>query len=88
MSCDGHPLRQATSWDSNPCVIPLLSLFKSLLNFFFFTILLLFYILCFFGQEACGILPPPPGIKPTFPALEGEILTTGPPGSPLVQFYT
>ena len=36
MSCDGHPLRQATSWDSNPCVIPLLSLFKSLLNFFFF----------------------------------------------------
>ena len=34
MSCDGHPLRQAISWDSNPCVIPLLSLYKSLLNFF------------------------------------------------------
>ena len=33
----------------------------------------------FFGQEACGVLPQP-GIKPTPPALEGKVLTTGPPG--------
>ena len=27
----------------------------------------------FFGYEACGILAPTPGIKPTPPALEGEV---------------
>ena len=31
---------------------------------------------------ACGILVPGPGIKPKSLALEGEILTTGPPGKP------
>ena len=34
-----------------------------------------------FGHEACGILAPWPGIKPARPALEGEISTTGPPGT-------
>ena len=34
----------------------------------------------FFGPEACGILAPWPGIEPAPPALEGEVLTTGPPG--------
>ena len=34
----------------------------------------------FFGREACGILALRPGIEPTPPALEGEVLTTGPPG--------
>ena len=29
---------------------------------------------------ACGILVPRPGIEPTSPALEGGVLTTGPPG--------
>ena len=29
---------------------------------------------------ACGILVPQPGIEPSFPALEGKFLTTGPPG--------
>ena len=33
-----------------------------------------------FGHEACEILAPQPGIKPTPPALEGEVLTTGLPG--------
>ena len=37
----------------------------------------------FFGREACGILAPGPGIKPAPPALEGEVLTTGPPGKSL-----
>ena len=33
-----------------------------------------------FGCEAYGISAPWPGIEPTPPALEGEALTTGPPG--------
>ena len=50
---------------------------KSLLN-------LLQYCFCFmlwiFGPEACEILAPWPRIEPALPALEGEVLTTGPPG--------
>ena len=50
---------------------------KSLLN-------LVQYCFCFlswfFGCEARGVLVPWPGIKPTPPALEGEVLATGPPG--------
>ena len=34
----------------------------------------------FFGCKACGALAPRPGFEPPAPALEGEILTTGPPG--------
>ena len=48
----------------------------------FVTILLLLYVFCF-GHEACGILALRPGIKPTPPALKGEVLTTGPPGKSL-----
>ena len=33
--------------------------------------------------RACGVLVPQPGIEPTFPALEGGFLTTGPPGESL-----
>ena len=52
----------------------------------FVTMLLLFYVLVFWRQ-ACGILAPQPGIKPAPPALEGEVLTTGPPGkSPIPVF--
>ena len=32
------------------------------------------------GYEACKILAPQPGIEPTSPALEAEVLHTGPPG--------
>ena len=35
----------------------------------------------FFGPEACGILAPRPGIEPARPELEGEVLTTGKPGT-------
>ena len=42
---------------------------------------------CFvFGHKAYVILTPQPGIKPAPPALEGEVLTTGPPGKPPVYF--
>ena len=54
----------------------------------FVTILVLFYVLFFFGPEACGILAPQPSIEPIPSALEGEVLTTRPPGqSWLVHAY-
>ena len=34
----------------------------------------------FFGREARGILAPRPGIEPVPTALEGEVLSSGPPG--------
>ena len=39
-------------------------------------------VLCFgfVAPEACGVLALWPGIEPAPPALEGEVLTTGPPG--------
>ena len=38
-----------------------------------------------FGGEAFGILAPRPGIEPAPPVLEGEVLTSGPPGkSPFI----
>ena len=49
------------------------------------TIFLLRFMFWIFGHEACGISAPQPGIKPVLPALEGEVLTTGPSGkSPLL----
>ena len=41
---------------------------------------LLFYVLGFFGPEARGIVVPHPGIESVLPALEGKVLSTGPPG--------
>ena len=66
------------------------SLSKPFLSFFevdyfflicteFVTTWLLFYVLVF-GHKARGIAIPQPGIKPTSPALEGEVPDTGPPG--------
>ena len=46
------------------------------------------FLFWFFGQEACRILAPRPGIEPTLPTLEGEVLTIGPPGkSPDFYFF-
>ena len=52
---------------------------KSLLNLLQYCFCFMFW---FFGPKARGILPPRPGIELTPPALEGEVLTTGPPGKP------
>ena len=57
--------------------------------------LLLFYswftMLCLFifsaAPEACGILVPQTGIEPASPALEGEVLTTGPSGRSLYHSF-
>ena len=53
-------------------------LFKSLLN-------LLQYCCCFMfwcsTQKACGILAVWQGLEPSSTALEGEVLTSGPPGT-------
>ena len=59
---------------------------KSLLN-------LLQYRFCFMfrflGREACRILTPRSGVQPAAPALEGGVLTAGPPGkSPTVQLFS
>ena len=58
------------------------SFLKSLLNLLQYCF---FFFLCFvfFGEEACGILTPQSGTEPASPALEGEVLTTGPPGRSL-----
>ena len=60
------------------------TIFKSLLNF-------LHYYFCFmgwfFGHEACGILATPPGIEPTPPALEVEVLTTELSGKSLPYIF-
>ena len=62
----------------------------NILKFFieFVTISLLFHGFCcfFFRWEACGILASWPGIEPAPPALEGKVLTTGPPGKPPLKF--
>ena len=50
--------------------------FTSLLNLLQFYLLLLFSLLA----AGHGIFAPRPGIEPAAPALEGEVLTTGPPG--------
>ena len=59
--------------------------FLMLSPFLDFLLNLLQYYFCFmfwyFGPKACGILASQLEIKPTPPALEGKILTTGPPGT-------
>ena len=42
----------------------------------------------FFGLKVCGILAPQPGIEPTASALEGKVLTTGPPVKSLCWVFT
>ena len=40
-----------------------------------------------FGCEMCGVLDPWPGIEPAPSALEGEVLTPGPPGKSLGKLF-
>ena len=43
----------------------------------------------FFCHKACELFAPQPGIEPTPPTLEVELLTTGPPGKyPQLIFTT
>ena len=55
---------------------------KSLLNLLQYCFCFMFW---FFDRKACGILAPRPGIEPIPQphTLEGEALTTGPPGKSL-----
>ena len=46
----------------------------------FVTVLLLMFMFWCFGHEAVDFISPE--IEPTPPALEGEVLTAGPPGKP------
>ena len=45
-----------------------------------------YFMFWFFGPKACRILAPRPEIEPVLPALEGKVLTTGPPGKSLGAF--
>ena len=75
-----HPMKQESQFSflkvffflNGPVLKSLLNLSQHCLCFMFW----------FFGQEACGILTPWPGIEPAPPALAGEVLTIGPPGKP------
>ena len=53
----------------------------------FATALHLFYgkifVICLFVPETCGTLDPQSRVKLAPPALDGEVLTTGPPGKSL-----
>ena len=53
------------------------TIFKVLLNLLQYCFCFMFW---FFGHKVCGIWAPRPGMEPAPPALEGEALTTGPPG--------
>ena len=60
--------------------------------FFFYLLNLLQHCFCyipfvFFGHEACESSAPRPGIEPRPPALEGRVLTTGPPGKSLTHSF-
>ena len=78
--------RSHSIWSLNVDFFSLLrlsSLFRSILVF----IELLQHCFCFifwiFCYKAPGILVLPPGTEPKYPALEGKVLTTGPPGKSL-----
>ena len=75
---DGHLTTE--DWYIIPGLFFICTIFKVFIEFV--TILLLFWT-GGFGHEVCGILVSWPGIEFTPPALEGEVLTTGPPGKAL-----
>ena len=56
--------------------------FKSVLHLLQYCFCFMFW---FFGCKTCGILASQPGIECAHPALEGEVLTPGPPGRFLSQ---
>ena len=49
------------------------------------TLLLLYVLVFFFGSKACEILAYPTRDQTCTPALEGEVLATGPPGEASIQ---
>ena len=44
------------------------------------------HVLIFFNHEACGVFDLQAGIEPSLLALESEVLTTGLPGKPQINF--
>ena len=58
---------------------PLDTLFFFLILIEFVIVLLLLCMSWFLGLKACGILAPQPGIEQVLPALDGKVLTSGPP---------
>ena len=60
-----------------PFLKPLLNVLKYCFSFMFWC----------FGQETWSVLAPWPGIEPIPPAVEGEILSSGPPGKSVYYFF-
>ena len=50
--------------------------------FFLIKFVTMLFLVYAFGPKVCGVLAPRPGIELSPPALEGGVLTTGPPGKP------
>ena len=80
----GSPLgkQNGLKWDFLKIFFLYRTFSKFLLNLLQYCFCFMFWGV-FFGHKACGILDPQPGMEPPSPALEGEVLTTGPPGKSL-----
>ena len=65
------------------CLFLIWTIFKVFIEFV--TILLLFYVLAFWPPVMWN-QSQLPGTEPASPALEGEVLTTRPPGKSLIHF--
>ena len=76
--CCSFPEQNQFSW----VCFSILTIFKVFTEFVIMLPLFIFWCFC---HEAYGILVPQPGINldPTPPALEGKVITTGPPGKSL-----
>ena len=59
------------------------AILKVFIDFVTILCLFVFCLFFFFGHKAHEILAPGPGIEPTSPALEDEVLTTRLPGKSL-----
>ena len=55
---------------------PIWTIFKVFVEF----ITIFYFVFWLFGHKAYGIFAPKPGVEPAPPAVESEVLTTGPPG--------
>ena len=77
-----YPLQYSGMENSMDCIVHGVANSRTQLSDFHFFIVA-WELSC---PVAYGILIPPPGIEPTFSALEGEFLTTGPPGKSLSSF--
>ena len=85
-ACSYHQTFSGNIMDAVPIIIKkfFFILSKHLLDLLPYPFCFMFW---FFDCMACGIIAPQPGIEPSSPALEGKVLTTGPPGKSLNDLF-